>query len=187
MTLKQIILICIAVQFAVIVYSLHQAKEQRPSFTKLPQQEYMQNITVTHFTEEGKIKDQLQARYWAYIPAKQASVLQDPHLHLFKANGAEWVVRAKRGEAHHPTLEIKPSKLELTEDVIIERIANNNFTPVIMKTSQLFYFPDLELAETAEFVEMHKPGLIISGVGLKSDLQENIVTLLSKVTTQYAK
>lgn len=185
--LKQIIIICVIVQLIVLVIALYKANKQRKIFAKIPQQEYMKDLIVTHYTESGSIKDRIHAKYWAYIPTEQISILEQPQLYVYKPNAAEWIVRSANGIAYHATLESKVLKLDLQNDVYIERLASSNFTPVVMKTSQLFYFPEEELLETDKFVEMTKPGLAISGIGLKSNLQDNLVTLLNKVNTRYVK
>ena len=59
-------LVAIALTTLLIVnhdYSKKGSKE----VVKVPQ-EYMRNVHVTHFTEEGKVKDNLVATYWGYLP-----------------------------------------------------------------------------------------------------------------------
>lgn len=177
----------LAIFTTVILFSLYQANGQRNVFAKIPQQEYMKDLVVTHYTDTGAIKDQIKAKYWAYLPEKELSTLEQPSLLLFKPNGAEWTVTANDAIAYHKTLDSKISKLDLQKNVQIVRAPTNDFVPVNMHTAQVYYFPDTELVETDKFVEMHKPGVTITGVGLKSDLQKNVVTLLDQVATKYEK
>ena len=145
----------------------------------------MSNLVVTHFTETGVIKDQIYASYWAYIPALKNSALTNPKMYLNKPNGAKWIIQANYAKAWHITLESKISKLALEKNVIIERLQTNELVPIVMKTEQVSYFPDDEFVETKQYVEMTKPGLFLSGVGLKGYLNKDVMQLLDKVKTNY--
>ena len=172
--------------FSLIIIVIFQTKEGKQQvISKREQQEYMKNLTVTHFNENGDIKDKINATYWAYMPSKGCSVLTKPTMLLNKPNGAKWLLEAKEGIAYHKTIDTKIAKLDLSNQVIIERAKINNFTPVIIQTEQLSYFLDNGFVETDKFVSMKKPEVQITGVGLNGYLNKNWVELLHDVTTCY--
>ena len=164
----------------------HNTPAPSKNYTPRAQQEYMHNLAITHFTAGGLIKDQIYANYWAYLPATGNSALVQPKMHLVKPSGAIWLIQAKYGKAWHKSLESKISRLDLHDDVIIERLATAQFMPITMKTAEVSYFPETEYIETAKFVELDKPGLHLTGVGMQGDLTKDTLQLLSNVTTNYA-
>lgn len=155
------------------------------TYTNRIQQEYMHNVVVTHFTETGVIKDQIYANYWAYLPALGHSTLLQPQIHITKPTGAKWLIQAKHGKARHTTLDSKISKLDLDENVIIKRLADNDFIPITMTTEQISYFPETDFVATDKYVEMDKPGFHLTGIGLKGYLNKDTIQLLKEVKTHY--
>ena len=175
------------VVLCLIIITIYQTKTPTTTntYANRIQQEYMQNVVVTHFTETGVIKDQIYANYWAYLPALGISTLLHPQIHITKPTGAKWVIQAEHGKAWHTTLDSKISKLELDENVIIKRLNDNNFIPITMQTEQISYFPDTEFVETDKYVKMDKPGFHLTGIGLKGYLNKDTIQLLKEVTTYY--
>lgn len=148
-------------------------------------QEYMKNVNVTHFTEDGKIKDHIIAKYWGYMPKQEVSTLIEPHLKVAKPNNTYWVVDAKSGIAEHKSINSKITKLELNRDVVIMRPKTKADVQIEVTTEQLFYFPEIERVQTDKFVKLTKPGLLITGFGLLGYLDKNLVELQNDVKTSY--
>lgn len=160
--------------------------QQRPVAPKLVHpQEYMIDAHVTHYTEQGLMKDQIAIKHWAYNPTLQKSVLSLPKLSLFKTNGAIWRVQAEHGQALHPTLQSKVTRLDLWENVVVDRLETSTVTPVTATTTKLYYYPDTEKVETDAFVTIDKPGLNITGDGLEGYLNKNKLEIRKNVTTRY--
>lgn len=178
------IAIIILALIAITIYQSNLTSHSN-NYTQHNQQEYMDNLTVTHFNELGAIKDQITASHWEYISSLQYSTLTNPKLFLFKATGAQWIIQAKHAKAWHLTIDSKIDKLELKNQVIMSRLPANNFIPLSMTTEQIFYFPNKDFLETTKYVELKKPGLFLSGIGLKGYLAKDILKLLNNVTTNY--
>lgn len=180
------IILSILVIAGIIAVSIWQIKDQY-SISKLPQQEYMKVLTVSHYTEDGSLKDKIIANFWGYNPTSKTSALIKPNIYIFKENGSQWLISANKGNAFHETIDAKVSKLDLDDNVVMQRFASSSFAPIKLSTAHVSYYPQQESVETTSFVEMLKPGVLITGKGLTSDLKKNKVNLLSDVKTSYLK
>jgi lipopolysaccharide export system protein LptC len=152
--------------------------------TKKNPQEYMTRFFVTVFTTEGLLKNELSADYWAYQPETEGSTLTTPHLVIYKPNGILWAIDAERGfikQANIGTLD----QIDLQNNVVIKRPATGTFVPMTLETNALSYQPSKEYAETDQLVVMKKPGLKISGIGMRAFLDKGSVELLHDVKTYY--
>ncbi len=148
-------------------------------------QEYMQQLSVTTYTEEGKEKNILQAAYWEFIPDRAYSYLTQPFLTVYKTNGDIWYLSASKALAWHPTIRDRITKLDLQDGVIIERPEFNHAIPTKIEALAMQYLPDKETISSDEFVSMQQPGLFISGYGMLGHLEQNRIELHDKITTIY--
>lgn len=147
-------------------------------------QEYMTRVSVTTYTEEGQLKNELSAHYWAYLPELDTSNLTQPHLTVYKLDGTIWHIDAKEGACTQPTLGAIEN-IQLKNEVVLQRQASQNTYPIRLETSALNYQPKKQYAETDQFITMTKPGLTITGVGLRAFIEQGIVELLHNVKTLY--
>lgn len=167
----------------IMAISYYQSKSKlKSSFVSKSAQEYMTGFSVTHFTESGDLKDTLTASSWAYLPDKQYSKLEAPILSIMKSDGL-WHVSANQAYAWHKTLDQKPDKIDLWDNVVIERPEQAQLEPVLISTEKLIYFPEKEDIETDLPISMVKPDLTLTGVGMQGNLNNNFLQLKSEVKT----
>lgn len=162
----------------------HDPKPQHSTQAKKNPQEYMTHFFVTVFTTEGHLKNKLSANYWAYQPETEGSTLTTPHLVIYKPDGSLWTIDAERGfiqQANIGTLD----QIDLHNNVVISRPAAGTIVPMTLETHDLYYQPSKEYAETDQFVVITKPGLTISGIGMRAFLDKGSVELLRDVKTSY--
>ncbi len=152
---------------------------------KAKPQEYMQNLVITNYNENGLVKNVLQAQRWEFIPNNGRSNLFKPQVVLHKPNGDVWYLNSARALAWHPTIRAKITLIEMLDGVVIERPPINDATPVKIETRALQYEPDQEKISSTEFVSMQQPGLMISGYGMHGFLDRNWIELHDKITTIY--
>jgi lipopolysaccharide export system protein LptC len=177
------IMIFLCVTGTIMVFSYYQSKSKlRSTIASKAAQEYMTDFTVTNFTETGTLKNILKADSWAYLPTKQYSKLENPTLSVVKSDGL-WHVSANHAHAWHKTLEKKPEKFDLWENVIMERPEQNQQEPIIINTEKLTYFPENEYIETDQSITLVKPDLTLTGTGMQGYLNQNLLELKSNVTT----
>ena len=188
MTKKIVIfpILILSIILLLVVFKKNEHNEllaNRIQMNKQPQ-EYMKNVDATLFDEQGELKNELSAEYWAYLPTTGNSILKLPHLTVHKPNHAIWIVDAKQGKIKQPTLGNLENIL-LQEKVVVQRKETAGFIPMILETEELKYQPKEQYAETQQFVNITKPGLKITGIGLRAFLNEGRVELLNDVKTYY--
>lgn len=159
-------------------------KPQNNTFAEKKPQEYMTDFLVTIFTKEGGLENKLSAHYWAYQPEKAGSNITKPHLIIYKPDGSLWTIDANHGFIKQANIG-KLDQIHLHSQVVIYRSATSAFVPLKLETDKLFYEPSKEYAETDQLVVMTKPGLKISGIGMRAFLDKSFVELLHDVKTSY--
>lgn len=147
-------------------------------------EEYMQEVVVNNFTPQGKLKNTIQASFWAYVPSTQQSLLQNPHLTLYKTNGLVWSIKALFAEAQHPTLTSEVTEVTLKKDVVIIRNPNRDSQITVM-TNALTYDPDTTKVSSKEHVTLLTNNLKITGTGMHGILDDSKIELEKEVETFY--
>ncbi len=153
-------------------------------------QEYMKQLAMVTFSDQGRIKNVINAKYWAYLPQTQISTLVTPVLSFNKpGDNTIWLISAHKGSAVHPSLDSKIERLELQDNVIVEQYvgqqSTNSAATIKVETEQAYFYPETEEVKTDHFVTMTKPGLLITGTGLEGHFKKHIVKLLHNVKTSY--
>lgn len=162
-----------------------QNRHMQPHKDQTKPQEYMSNLVVANFDETGHLKEKLQAEYWAFIPRSGSSILQMPHVTVYKENGNVWHLSALKALAWHPTMRDKITQIDMSDNVIIERTAENDAVPTKITTDELRYFPPKEMLSSDSLITMQQPGISISGVGMLGYLDKNWIELRDKISTVY--
>jgi LPS export ABC transporter protein LptC len=147
-------------------------------------QEYLQHFSVTLFASQGSPAEILSAETWSYRPEHKSSYLNAPRLTLYKPQGIQWHISADQGQTLQFTLG-QIEQIDLSGHVCIERSPSQTTPFVRLETTELRYQPQQHYAETAQFVKMTKPGLEITGQGLRAFLETNAVEILHHVQTVY--
>lgn len=180
----QILLITLAILGLIfLIKSDNSSSIDRFQISSKPQ-EYMNDVFVTTYTETGALKYQLTADDWAYRPETQSSFITTPHLTSYRPDGTRWTIDAKKGKTQQPTLGTI-EQIELLENVVIQRPESPLSVPVKLETETLFYQLKKQCAESDAFITLTKPGLKITGVGLRALLEQSSVELLHNVKTYY--
>lgn len=184
---NNIFLLIIAILSFCLWYFVKPAADLRPKaaqFIEPMPQEYMVNAFITIFATNGFVKEKLSTNHWAYLPATERSLLTLPHLTVYKPDGITWCINAKEGWTKQPTLGTI-EQIELQNEVVIERLATANVLPIKLESNQIKYSPKKQFAENDQLVKITKPGLTITGVGLRAFLDRNFVELLQNVKAHY--
>lgn len=162
-----------------------QNSHAHPHREKGKPQEYMSNINICNYDVNGAIKERLQADYWAFIPLSGSSILQMPHVTVYRVNGDVWHLSADKAMAWHPTMRDKITQLDLNVNVVVERTDENNAVPTKITTETIQYFPPTEMLTTKEKIALQQPGILVSGIGMLGYLDKNWIELHDKISTVY--
>ncbi len=94
-------------------------------------------------------------------------------------DGQRWQVRSKTGWVAADNSEVR------LHGKVVADSPEGASTPTRMQTEQLNLFPDRNLATSKARVVVTSPGSTMQGTGMKADLADKRVQLLSKVSTRY--
>jgi len=146
-------------------------------------QEYMSQLFISRFTDQGALKETLKATEWAYLPEKTISTLKNPELKSFSPQGT-WIVTAQKGQIKQPNLGTL-EQIYLEKRVTLNRLATKTITPILIETESLNYYPETQYATSEVLVKIKKPGIEIIGIGLEAFLDKDVMKLLHDVKTAY--
>ncbi len=183
MLLKNLIVLCCLI--AVTFWFYTQNHSSTRTHTNAKPQEYMSDLEIINFDTNGMPKETMQAQYWEFVHAAGHSDLIMPRVSIYKPNGDVWKLSANKAIAWHATMHDEISKVQMHENVLIERPEHNATTHLTIKTEALEYTPNDALVRTKEFVSLEQPGLNISGYGLLGNLDRNWIELHDKINTIY--
>lgn len=141
--------------------------------------------TSVKFTEEGKPEYQVSAsKLFHYENQKETEIIM-PRALVFNPGSSPWQLQADRGIAKNENTLEEMKEIDLYENVIIWRDADQN-TPVReMKTEFLQFFPAENMVKTDVLVNFRFGQHTTSSIGLEADLSTQQVKLLNTVESQY--
>ncbi len=165
-----------------IAYVLRNQTPAHSPFHKRPQ-EYMKGVLMHDFTEEGSLKQSLQARAWTYRPELQRSTLEKPLLKIYKPKNM-WIIQADEALVKQPTLG-NIETVTLQHHVQLERPPTQTYSALRLETELLHYEPKTQTAHSDQWVIIKRPDFQISGIGLEASFHPETLNLLKDVQTTY--
>lgn len=141
---------------------------------------YMENFVTTKMNEHGAVYRRIEAEYMAHFPDTDTHEFQRPYMVMYRDDAPPWHVRSERG-----WLSASGDVMLLLGKVHIWRNNTSGLKELDIKTEDLRVLPEREYGET------DKPVLITTltsqtrGVGMKANLAESRLELLSKVHTRH--
>ncbi len=139
---------------------------------------YLKNFTTTVLNDQGKAAYHLKAAYMEHYPLNNRAVLTRPHFTLLETR-TTWTVAAQKGVAF-----VDRQTLDLKGDVVIRQMAKNTAT-IVLTTDKLHIDVGQKTLETTSMVKMHSGKDTITAIGLKANLANGQLELLSRVKGQY--
>jgi len=151
-------------------------------------QEYMHELKLYNYDEQGGLKNFISAASWKFIPKDQHSVIKQPNVTIYKYPSYFYNITADSGNLIHKTLNGKIDLIKLFSQVNIKQQhidSTKKKSGFTLTTSYLEFDPKTELATTKQSVTIYKPGLLITGTGMNADLKNNQLELHKNVATKY--
>ncbi len=175
----------IAILSFIFFMQYNQTVHPEQSTNRQPQ-EYMMNVHVNSFTEEGHLKNAMSARYWAYLPTQKMSALDAPKLTVYKSDNVVWHIQAKHGQAKQSSL-ASIDQITLQQNVVLERPETLYAAPLRLESEELQYQPEIQYVKTDQQVTIRKPGIKMTGIGMRAFLDKESMELMQNVKTYYTK
>lgn len=142
---------------------------------------FMENFTTLDLDKDGNPRHELKATYMAHYPVDDYSEFTLPELTLYQSGIQRWTLTAEAGKT---TKDI--NDIILHGEVNIHRfdkITGN--TDLTIKTHDLLIRPDDTYIETEREISITKGKSRIQSTGIRANLDEGKVELLSQVRGVY--
>lgn len=141
---------------------------------------YMFKARYTQMNKNGTIHSIMRATQTIHYSKKDFAVFQNPNIIVMVANKKPWHITAERGHS-----EQGGKKVILIDHVKMHQPAGLNNKELTIKTNSAVIYPTEKQAETNKPVTILQPGVTITAIGAKADLQKSTVNLLSNVKEIY--
>jgi len=143
---------------------------------------FMENFTAHNFDNKGIPRHEISAEYMAHYPVDDYSEFTSPELILFKSGKQRWSVSAEKGTT---TKDIK--EIILHGEVNINRLNKLTGKPdLVINTAEILIRPDENYLETDKKISMTTAKHKLESIGIRANLDEGKVELLSRVRGIYA-
>jgi len=142
---------------------------------------FAEKIIVTETDASGKIIRKLSSSKLLHFP-DDSSTFENIKVTVLSKTKQPWHIRAKKGRAVSGSDEIK-----LSGGVIIERPRVGSEPPIKILTSSMTFYPNKHLATTDKPIKLTQPGTVIESVGMRANLKEGTVELLSEARAEYSE
>ncbi|WP_426416088.1 LPS export ABC transporter periplasmic protein LptC [Aestuariirhabdus sp. LZHN29] len=140
---------------------------------------YMQNAQLTRYNEHGALDHRLNAVEVNHYPHNDTTMISEPRMTLLKADG-ERHISARSGK-----LLPGSEDLELWDDVVMRVLAQDGSERGRLDTDFITLYSGQELASTNRPVTITTPSGVTRAVGMKANLNQDQVQLLSNVRGTY--
>lgn len=139
---------------------------------------FLTNFSTTVLNEEGKATYHLRAAYMEHFPVDNRASLTQPQITLLGTPNV-WEARAQNGVAF-----IEKQTMDLSGDVIVKQ-TTKNAPDVVLMTEKLHINAANKTLQTSSQVKIHSGKDTIIADGLKADLNNGQLELLSRVKGRY--
>ncbi|CDZ78698.1 Organic solvent tolerance protein OstA [Legionella massiliensis] len=133
------------------------------------------NLTVMRFDEKGKLINYLHSPEAQHIPENNTHFFKSPRLSLAQENQPDWEISSQTARAINGG-----EKITFSHNVVVHQDKNKRGQESTLKTEELHYFSKTKIANTDLDVSFEQPGNIVHSKGMKANLEEKRIQLLSQ-------
>ena len=144
--------------------------------------EYMLGINLTKYIANGKKHHDLSAQKVHYSSDDKTSTLFMPKLKFVQQDGSVWVVTAKRAICFQSNKELDFKKIELYEDVKIQKQLMDE--TMILTSQTMTYLPKTEKLYTDDDVSYVQNNIRMKARGMEADLSIEKINLHHDIHTE---
>ena len=141
----------------------------------------METFTVTEMEATGATHYHLQAESMQHFPDDGSAHLMKPQVRFFSRERVPWTLLAEEG-----TVTANNTEIHLNGAVVIERPASSTQAELRLTTRNVLIHPHGEVAETREHVMVQDPLNVTRSVGMRVNMNDERLQLLSQVKGTYA-
>jgi lipopolysaccharide export system protein LptC len=138
----------------------------------------LDNFDLLVMDKQGLPSFQIESPHLEKTPVDGSVVLQQPRMYLFENGSKTWRIDAQSGWIREDGEEVLLlGKVLMTKGQDREQL--------IIRAQDLKIYPQQDLAQSSEPVDISRPGTVMAGVGLKARLDLEKFELLSEVKVRY--
>lgn len=141
----------------------------------------MHNVVVHEYDENGQLADILVSPKIINYAKENTSFLTTPHFTIYSPPGPPWHITSLHGRATNGV-----DTVFLWQNVVMQRPASQLHPPAKMLTDHFTFYPHTKKGHTDAFVKMIQPGMVVTAIGAKADLNKNTITLISHTKGIYS-
>lgn len=138
------------------------------------------DLAVNQFNEEGRLVQQLKAPRMRHIPKNNRHIFQSPDILLSHGKQPDWHITA-----HTATALDNGKRIVFKKEVLMHQPAGAHNEPSTVRTEALTYYPKQKLALSATRVYFEQPGTRMQAKGMRANLADKHLQLLSKTHVTY--
>lgn len=136
----------------------------------------LDNFSLDVLTRDGSVGFTLQAPHLQRRDADDSLFIDEPDFSLPSSEGPPWYGRAEYG-----WVSADGSLLKLSGKVLLQRPATASQGASTIDGADLSVWPQDKRIASAAATEIHEPGRILSGTGIRADLATHTLELLANV------
>jgi lipopolysaccharide export system protein LptC len=138
----------------------------------------LDNFDLLVMNKQGLPSFQIESPRLERVPNDGSAIVEKPLMHLFENGNRTWRIDAESGWVRQDGEEILlQGKVLMSKGKAQEQI--------VVHARDLTLYPQKELAQSSEPVQISRPGTVMAGVGLKARLDLEKFELLSEVKGRY--
>ncbi len=157
-----------------------QPAEDSLNMSDLKADYYLEEFETVRYDSQGNPEYQLNGDTLLHYPAHKASEIIDPVLVLNRPQQPSWTLHSNSG-----WLEEADETIRLNGEVSVLRGPFNDQPQITIKTSQITVQTRQQSLETDEEIEIQSRDWILRSTGLRSNLSDGKLSLLSNVRARY--
>ena len=140
---------------------------------------FVRNAHTLQYQEDGLVRYEMSTEQLDHLQETDQTLLTKPHLQLFRGTEFPWDIRGDTGE-----VTANGKQIELIDNVKVER-TDQKQRPTVLLTTRLSYFPDDEVAETKQPVEIQAANGITHATGMNIYFKDSVMKLHANVRGQH--
>lgn len=147
---------------------------------------YITGVESLQYSADGTMKYQFTAPRMSHFQhdptepsAEDFTTIETPHFVFFQPDSRPWYTQAQEGRS------LQDGQLLVLRDGVRVWQQNPGAEPTVITTEELLIRPDLQVAETDQFVMITRPQVRSQGIGMRADLDQETFSIRSQGSSIY--
>ncbi len=140
----------------------------------------MEDVIAIILDKQGKPTMKVITPKLVHYTENDTTNLNTPELILYRKSPQPWYVTSKYAKATQGI-----ENVDFWDNVIIHHAADQTNPATVIKTATLTVHPNQQTADTADFITMLQPNLVVKATGMHADMNTGDIKLLSNTRGEY--